>query len=1211
MRIRYLPGKPNRWLNSFDSQFWDDHYITAYCSGNSLIVISDTSNLLQTIYLDGLGAAVSIDNANGWIAVAASKKVYVYRPIKRYGKPLSWALESQISEEAAVNVVSWAGEHQLLTGSFRLALWDVSTCSILTSQTLPAEIESCSVSSDKLVAATFGFDDPFLKVWQRSSFDTETLNYDFEYLAHPAPLLWTHWRSVGEGHRAFNVLYTFAKDRVLRVWAPIAGSNYVLWAFVPCNTQNPILLFNEHCNSYQNLQSSSSAQKHAETKVSDLIVLLESQTFSIVQIGNLDCSDSTKLANVTVLVEKAPAKIYAREHIDFSRARIFLFRITDSVELIVQFPEHYIAFSRFDTSYLHETSRSVVRILKPVSYFAGHTKSVKRIKRSSSGDTLFTMTRFAEENLIWKAVRSDDGTTLVCCGNINTRRGAVEFALIASQLVFTLVGSKLIVWDISGRKTEEVGVCSVENAQDIINMILLETSEGGATDIIIVYNTYTSWFRFSKNRLTHIQDSALSICNSGVVVRATAVDSVSFMSRIESSHKEIMCTLSSENAVQVWAIADKDLFEAAHSLTWIELGVFDAEKAEVTRMSLSSTGQFALAREGGLVIWNIRTNAIELQRSLDDDDTIRDLDWTETPGGKCLLSVGHNRIIEVLCQQRYDYVRALDKWIPIRVFDVRNLTEHPYGDSIWLRDGTFVVGVGNQLFIQDAHVDMSDDNIRSLLKRSNTLSMLQTATTLFDVDTILNGPLPLYHPQLLVQLMLADCMPRVYFILNNLDMRLRYAVVQDIDKIVEIDSWLEIGIGDLFNVDASIEFTELTASNLQQQLQKVSLPYVTRHQQITLLGIVQTCAKVRQESGGLDNCAIKYLLGYQLYLIHKEQSEMTMRDYVWAYFSNTKSSLVSALFPNQNLSWPSLRACGIAYWVERATLLEIAENLAKSIFASTRDPVRASLLYLALRKKNVLEALWRVSSSHSEQQKTIKLLGHNYTEQRWKVAAKKNAFALLSKHRYEYAAALFILGDSLIDACNVLIRNVGDTQLAILIARLYEGDSGPALAYIFERSMLSEGNTDIWHRLWAKSLLNLQSEILLEILDLPNNKNIRMDPVILFFFRYLKSRFPTDRKRSLEKETKFILHASSLLCEMGCDIVALLIVYTWRYGHYGGQKSAEWPPVWRTKDVDLATKAQIQPLPDELQNKHQHQHLKPPFSAAQLDLDMSAFDFGF
>ena len=165
-----------------------------------------------------------------------------------------------------------------------------------------------------------------------------------------------------------------------------------------------------------------------------------------------------------------------------------------------------------------------------------------------------------------------------------------------------------------------------------------------------------------------------------------------------------------------------------------------------------------------------------------------------------------------------------------------------------------------------------------------------------------------------------------------------------------------------------------------------------------------------------------------------------------------------------------------------------------------------SLFYFALRQQTVLRNLWRMASWHPEQRATHKFLSNDFDDPKWQMAAQKNAYALLSKRRYgksithntdhnikilcphcgrhcernvsvapntigvtEYAAAFFLLGDSLQDAVNVCVGRLGDLQLAIAITRVYEGDDGPVLKRLLEDEILpyaaQEG--DRWLASWA------------------------------------------------------------------------------------------------------------------------------------------------
>lgn len=69
----------------------------------------------------------------------------------------------------------------------------------------------------------------------------------------------------------------------------------------------------------------------------------------------------------------------------------------------------------------------------------------------------------------------------------------------------------------------------------------------------------------------------------------------------------------------------------------------------------------------------------------------------------------------------------------------------------------------------------------------------------------------------------------------------------------------------------------------------------------------------------------------------------------------------------------------------------------------------------------------------------------------------------------EYAAAFFLLAGNLRDAVNVCVHQLQDLQLAIAIARVYEGDHGLVLSTLLEDKVLPqaafEGNR--WLASWA------------------------------------------------------------------------------------------------------------------------------------------------
>ena len=65
-----------------------------------------------------------------------------------------------------------------------------------------------------------------------------------------------------------------------------------------------------------------------------------------------------------------------------------------------------------------------------------------------------------------------------------------------------------------------------------------------------------------------------------------------------------------------------------------------------------------------------------------------------------------------------------------------------------------------------------------------------------------------------------------------------------------------------------------------------------------------------------------------------------------------------------------------------------------------RDPTACSLFYFALGKSKLVQGLWRQAAWHKEQTVMLKFLSNDFTIPRWRTAALKNAYALLSKQRF-------------------------------------------------------------------------------------------------------------------------------------------------------------------------------------------------------------------
>ncbi|XP_034490581.1 dmX-like protein 2 [Drosophila innubila] len=206
-----------------------------------------------------------------------------------------------------------------------------------------------------------------------------------------------------------------------------------------------------------------------------------------------------------------------------------------------------------------------------------------------------------------------------------------------------------------------------------------------------------------------------------------------------------------------------------------------------------------------------------------------------------------------------------------------------------------------------------------------------------------------------------------------------------------------------------------------------------------------------QGTDSLDDCGLRFLLAmkhftYLLRCLPLQQRAQFQRqgvgtaNIVWAYHSESEEELLHLIpsYTKGDLRWATLRDLGVGYWLKNInTLRRCVEKLAKCAYQLKQDPLDAAIYYLAMKKKSLVWGLFR--SKRDEKMTTF--FGNNFSEDRWRKAALKNAFVLLGKQRFEHAVAFFLLANSLNDAIEVCMNKLEDFQLALIIARLYEGDA--------------------------------------------------------------------------------------------------------------------------------------------------------------------------
>ncbi|KAJ1915231.1 regulator of (H+)-ATPase in vacuolar membrane [Mycoemilia scoparia] len=268
---------------------------------------------------------------------------------------------------------------------------------------------------------------------------------------------------------------------------------------------------------------------------------------------------------------------------------------------------------------------------------------------------------------------------------------------------------------------------------------------------------------------------------------------------------------------------------------------------------------------------------------------------------------------------------------------------------------------------------------------------------------------------------------------------------------------------DIGGNDEDDGFNQEKARFIVEQLPHVKLAGISPIDQARLMCVAETIAMGVSTNQSIDEMGVRFMMMLNLHEYEtRRSSRNTCLAYCalnWALHSNSQSALIQhcyQLCKGGHLTWPAARKMGMSLWIkEEPVLKQLVEKLAHDTYAQMdRNPSVCSLFFLALRKPRVVYTLWKTAHSHPEQAKMVKFLSNDFTLARWRTAASKNAFALLSKGRYWDAVTFFMLGEKLEDAALVCLSQLNDIHLAIMLCRCYEGDHGPVLDKLLKSKII-------------------------------------------------------------------------------------------------------------------------------------------------------------
>ena len=1030
---------------------------------------------MQTIYHDEteIFDAVAFDEGTGKIAVSTGPKVYIYQPFGEDAAALKWSQQSSIDcdvEPGCPCILSWGPEEEILVGSSALMLHQLALGDTLVWRgELSSPAIRAQLSPGAEYIASVGKYDRIVKIWRRLSFGSQNEEFDFSYLAHPSTVTGLEWRNKRDGHDgAEHVLYTICSDGKVRIWImsnPHTAPGSPLWAEIDLQQSiQPSYLHGEAIPARRLVFFIDGFVFHEAVRAAcgearddpysehllletdnepDVCVIIDDAghmcAWGLRDVGKRPRNISD-VFNIALAEELLPKKL-GRFLQDSGTVDILNFRGKNpsNISVLIHSLDDDIVWLDGNIAEVFNPSPAQGRLHWKASW-TGHNASIKKINRTRRGGAVVSRTA-ANQSILWKQASQREGGGLIRSSAIDSPVHIHRSCVLAGgNFVVHLHHDGISLWDTQRPEATDVSSCSFQLEGKPLCLLLLPPAGDRSPRRFVA--TISSEMRgivwqidlpalnqqngtkhaspsireFTRFYLGHRSDLAF------VVPIDPAGSSPVATGFLDTFAKDVALSYNYDGTLQMWT-AQINMEERA--IQWLCTATVPTGIRQPSLASGTSIRKVALVSfsRNGLTIWSTRNAELEYEKEFSAVDVIQDLDWTSTPDDQSILAVGFPHKILIMAQIRYDYLDRGPAWAAIREVSIRDFTPHTIGDSTWLGEGNLVIGAGNQLFMYDRTASISD----GLTPALSTSVHQDKAVDLFDIISVLNGPLPLFHPQLLSQLILAGKMPQAQKILLKLNQTLKFYTEGD-----PLESWLSMDPDDFVLSDnelaatqpklsASVlsessgasdadSVTEDVALELNENLLRKPLPFLSRHEQLGLANLVECVANAEKHRRSMDPNAVIFTLFFRMYALREPQLHaanpgLSWREIVWAFHSNSQDILLDHVARNyQNrMCWEQACDCGLFMWISDVNVLrQQLEVIARNEYTKTyeKNPIDCSLYYIALRKKNVLLGLWRMASWHREQPSTQRLLSNNFSESRWITAALKNAYALLSKRRF-------------------------------------------------------------------------------------------------------------------------------------------------------------------------------------------------------------------
>ena len=816
--------------------------------------------------------------------------------------PEQWSLKYSLyhgDKEQPSSTLSWGPSEELLIGDSKLRLYNTAdNGSLVWNRELSSPVVHAKLSPEASLIASCGRYDRLVKIWRRLSFGSEDVEFETGYVAHPAAVTDLGWCRPQEGrHGAGHMLYTICVDGKVRIWRnldPHGLQVLQLWTEINLQesvqsdhfqqptspSQSYVVFFVDGADfkaAIENARRDSEATPALEhfTEVCEgnpeiCVVLSDTGHMCAWGLPRLDdrTEDFPKVFNIAYVKNfhlNTPTTSSRRSQ--YLRIASFPNQESSSVYSVLmhRFDGQIDWFEGEMTGFFEPTPRKKRMQIRAI--WTGHESPIKKIIRTIDGRNVVSRTS-ANQAMVWRQIQQDNGTRLDRCSTFDSDEHIHRSCLLpGGKYLVNLHHTSMHLWNTSISRAFEISSCDFQSQGKPLCLLLLPSPIESSIQYLATISSDMQGivWQIDLNRLERSDGSSKETCSimeefsrfglgsrgdlAFIIPIDPAGSKPTASSFLDTFSKDVALSYTGNGTISTWAAK---LDPMNKSVGWLATATINTGIIEPSLASGSSIRKVALvnAAKNGLTIWDTRSSQLEYQKDFGEGYTIQDLDWTSTPDDQSILAVGFPHKLVILAQIRYDYLDKRPAWAPIREIHTRESTPHPIGDSTWLSNGSLVIGAGNQLFVHDKAARASDDTVQDLAVPVHTHSSLD----IFDTVSLLNGPLPVFHPQFLSQCILAGKLPQVQRVITTLNKTLKFFSEGE-----DLDSTLSLAIEDFVYRHAVSLRPSLLLSRVANMHRMVLLRKIWKTATRRFVTIIPKTQTQSQSQKKLLSCLMKIL----------------------------------------------------------------------------------------------------------------------------------------------------------------------------------------------------------------------------------------------------------------------------------------------------------------------------------------------------------------